>query len=258
MIRNNLLRSFKNSQEILWICITFYSQEILQILYSFVYQKIHKNFFELHLSNLSQSIYLYFQFLIMTRDFKSVESRTTHLLKSITNKRVFLLSFNVSAESQNVAISWNIKIEEQLRQWTLDQLNEIIKMLDELKDQQNMTLKCNEYWIVLQVEHIQRLKQLKINCMTMNTLKEINIRLWKTMLKLKEKQRSADQSWSQQSIESWSTMNHLSQQNIELHASIKNHTWREMFIKFISFKNKHHWFYKFLNSFIFTDEDESS
>ncbi len=92
----------------------------------------------------------------------------------------------------------------------------------------------------------------------MNILEEINTRLWKTMLKLKEKQHSADQSRFQQSIESRSIMNHLSQQDIELHASIKNHTWRETFTKFISFKNKHHWFYKFLNSFIFTDEDESS
>ncbi len=78
------------------------------------------------------------------------------------------------------------------------------------------------------------------------------------MLKLKEKQCSADQLWSQQSTESRSTMNHLSQQDIELHASIKNHTWWKMFTKFISFENKHHWFYKFLNFSIFTNEDESS
>ncbi len=141
----------------------------------------------------------------MTCDFKSVEFRTTRLLRSIANRRVSLLSFNASAESQNVAISWNIKIKEQLRQWVLDQSNEIIKMLDELRDQQNMTLKCNEHWIILQVEHTQRLKQLEINCMTMNILEEINTRLQEKMLKLKEKQL-----WSQQSIESRFTMNHLS------------------------------------------------
>jgi len=186
MIRNNLLRSFRNSQEILWICITFYSQEILWILYSFVYQKIHKNFFKLHLSNLSQSIYLYLQFLIMTCNFESVESWTAHLLRSTANKRVSLLSFNVSTEAKNVKISWNIKIEKQLRQWVLDQLNEIIKMLDELRDQRDITLKCNKHWIILQVEHTQRLKQLEINCMTMNTLEETNIQLRETMLKLKE------------------------------------------------------------------------
>ncbi len=141
----------------------------------------------------------------MTCDFKSVEFRTTRLLRSIANRRVSLLSFNASAESQNVAISWNIKIKEQLRQWVLDQSNEIIKMLDELRDQQNMTLKCNEHWIILQVEHTQRLKQLEINCMTMNILEKINTRLQEKMLKLKEKQL-----WSQQSIESRFTMNHLS------------------------------------------------
>ena len=258
MIRNNLLCSFRNSQEILWICITFYSQEILRILYSFVYQKIHKSFFELHLSNLSQSIYLYLQSLIMTYDFELVEFRTTRLLRSIANRRVFLLSFDVSAESQNVAISWNIKIEEQLRQWVLDSSNEIIKMLDELRDQRDMTLKCNKHWIVLQAEHTQRLKQLEINCMTMNTLEEINTWLQEIMLKLKEKQRSADQSQSRQTTESWSTMNHLFQQNIKLHASIENHTQRKTFTKLISFKNEHHRFYKFSNSSIFTDEDESS
>jgi len=75
-------------------------------------------------------------------------------------------------------------------------------------------------------------------------------------LSLKKKQRSADQSQSQQSTESQSTMNHLSQQDIELHASIENHTWREMSTKFILFKNKHSQFYKFLNLFIFIEEDE--
>ncbi len=204
--------------------------------------------------SLSQSIYLYL--LIMIRDNESVESWTACLLRSTANRRVSLLSFNVSTEAKNVKISWNIKIEEQLRQWVLDQSNEIIKMLDELKDQRNMTLKCNEHWIVLQVKHTQRLKQLEINRMTMNTLEEINTRLRKTMLKLKEKQRSADQSQSQQSTESRSTTNHLSQQDIESHASIENHTRQEMSTKFISFKNEHHWFYKFSNSSVFIDEDE--
>ncbi len=192
----------------------------------------------------------------MARDFESVKLRTTRLLRSIANRRVSLLSFDVSAESQNVAISWNIKIEEQLRQWVLDQSNEIIKMLDELRDQRDMTLKCNKHWIVLQVEHTRRLKQLEINCMTMNTLEEINIRLQETMLKLKEKQRSADQLRSRQSTESRSTTDHLSQQDIESHASTENHTRRETSTKFISFENEHHRFYKFPNPFIFTDEDE--
>ncbi len=92
--------------------------------------------------------------------------------------------------------------------------------------------------------------------MTMNTLEEINIRLQETMLKLKEKQRSADQLRSRQSTESRSTTDHLSQQDIESHASTENHTRRETSTKFISFENEHHRFYKFPNPFIFTDEDE--
>ncbi len=92
----------------------------------------------------------------------------------------------------------------------------------------------------------------------MNTLEETNTQLRETMLKLKEKQRSADQLWSRQSTESRSTTNHLSQQDIESHASIENHTRREMSTKFISFENEHHRFYKFSNLFIFTDEDEST
>ena len=150
----------------------------------------------------------------MTRDFKPVEFWTTRLFRSIANRRVSLLSFNASAESQNVAISWNIKIKEQLRQWALDQLNEIIKMLNELRNQQDMTLKCNEHWIVLQIEHIKRLKQLEINRASMNILKEINTQLREKMLslkdRLKEVQCSANQSQSQQSTESQSNMNYLS------------------------------------------------
>ncbi len=192
----------------------------------------------------------------MIRDNESVESRTAHLLRSTANRRISLLSFDASTEAKNVKISWNIKIKEQLRQWALDKSNEIIKMLDELRDQRDMTLKCNEHWIVLQVKHTQRLKQLEINCTTINTLEETNIWLQETMLKLKEKQCSADQFQSRQSIESRSTTNHLSQQDIKLHASIENHTRRETSIKFISFENEHHQFYKFSNSSVFTDEDE--
>ncbi len=136
----------------------------------------------------------------MICNFKSVELWTTRLFRSTANKRVSLLSFNVSAESQNVAISWNIKIKEQLCQWAIDHSNEIIKMLNELRDQRDMTLKCNKHWIILQIKHIKRLKQLEINCTSMNTLKEINTQLREKMLslkdRLKEVQRSTNQSQS--------------------------------------------------------------
>ena len=69
----------------------------------------------------------------MTRDSESVESRTACLLKSIASRRVFLISVDVSAKSQNADTSWNIKTEEQLRQWAHDQSNEIIKMNDKLQ-----------------------------------------------------------------------------------------------------------------------------
>ncbi len=194
----------------------------------------------------------------MTCNSESVELRTAHLLRSIASKQVFLISFNASARSQNVAISWNINTSQQLRQWAINQSDEIIKMLIELRDQRDMTLKLNKQWIDLQVDHIKRLDELKTNQMTINTQEETIIELQKKVLSLKKRQRSADQSWSQQSTESQSTMNHLFQQDIESHASIKNHTRQEMSTKFISFENKRHWFYKFSNSSIFTDEDEST
>ncbi len=132
----------ENSQEILWI----------------TFIKTHLQIY----SNLLKFTYLYLQFLTMTRDSKSVESRTAHLLRSIASRWVFLISFNASAKSQNVAISWNINISQQLRQWAINQSDEIIKMLIELRNQRDITLKLNEQWIVVQVKHDKRLNQLKI------------------------------------------------------------------------------------------------
>ncbi len=183
----------------------------------------------------------------MTRDFESIESRTAHLLKSIASRRVFIISFDASAESQNVTISWNINTSQQLRQWAYDQSNEIIKMLIKLRDQWDMTLKLNEQWIVVQVEHDKRLNQLEIKQMIINTLEETNKRYWKKMLnlknKLKEVSHSANQSRSHQSTES------LSRQSIE------NYTRCE---SFTLFDNDHHKSFKFSNSSVFIDEDKST
>ena len=179
----------------------------------------------------------------MIHDSESVESQTACLLKSIANKWVFLISVNASARSQNVAISWNINTSQQLRQWAIDQSDEIIKMLIELRDQWDMILKLNKQWINVQVDHIKRLDELKINQMTINTQEETIINLQEKVLSLKKKQRSANQSQSHQSTKS------LSRQSIE------NHTWRK---SFTLFNNDHHKFFKFSNSFIFTDEDEST
>ncbi len=145
----------------------------------------------------------------MTRDSESVESQTAHLLKSIASRRVFLISFDASAKSQNVTISWNINMNQQLRQWAIDQSEEIIKMLIELRDQWDMTLKLNEQWIDLQVNHIKKLNELKINQTTINTQEETIIELQEKVLSLKKKQRSTNQSQSQQFTESRSTTNHL-------------------------------------------------
>ncbi len=179
----------------------------------------------------------------MTCDFKSVKSRTARLLRSTASRRVFIISFDVSAESQNVAISWDINISQQLRQWAIDQSDEIIKMLIELRDQRDMTLKLNEQWIDVQVNHTKRLDELKINQMTIDTQEETIVELQEKVLSLKKKQRSTNQFQSRQSTKP------LSRQSIE------NHTRRE---SFTLFDNDHHKFFKFLNSFIFTDEDEST
>ncbi len=60
-------------------------------------------------------------------------------------------------------------------------------MLNELKSQQNMTLKLNEQWIVVQVEHDKRLNQLKIKQMIINILEKINKCYQEKMLNLKNK-----------------------------------------------------------------------
>ncbi len=189
----------------------------------------------------------------MTRDFKPVESRIARLLRSTASRRIFIISFDVSAESQNVTISWNINTSQQLRQWTHDQSNKIIKMLIELRDQRDMTLKLNEQWIVVQVEHDKRLNQLEIKQMIIDTLEETNKRYWEKMLnlknKLKEVLHSANQSRSRQSTESRVSMKSLSRQSIE------NHTRRE---SFTLFDNDHHKSFKFSNSSVFIDEDEST
>ncbi len=138
----------------------------------------------------------------MTRDFESVESWTAHLLRSTASRRVFFILFDVSAESQNVAISWNINMSQQLRQWAIDQSDEIIKMLIELRDQRDMTLKLNKQWINVQVNHIKRLDELKINQITIDTQEETIVELQEKVLSLKKRQRSANHSRSRQSTES--------------------------------------------------------
>jgi len=104
-----------------------------------------------------------------------------------------------------------------------------------------MTLKLNEQWIDLQVNHIKRLDELEINQTTIDTQEETIVDLREKVLSLKKKQRSANHFRSRQSMKS--------------RASIENHTRRQLFTLF---DNDHHKFFKFSNSSIFTDEDEST
>ena len=67
--------------------------------------------------------------------------------------------------------------------------------------------------------------------------------------KLKEVLHLANQSWTYQSTESQVSTKSLFRQ------SIKNHTQRE---SFTLFNNEHHKSFKFLNSFVFIDEEEST
>jgi len=85
--------------------------------------------------------------------------------------------------------------------------------------------------------------------MTIDTQEEIIIELQEKVLSLKKKQRSANQSQSRQFTESQVSTKSLFRQ------SIKNHTRRE---SFTLFNNDHHKSFKFLNSSVFIDEDEST
>ncbi len=183
----------------------------------------------------------------MARDSEPVGSRTARLLRSTASRRVFLIPFDASAKPQNVATSWDINTSQQLRQWAIDQSDEVIKMLVELRDQRDMALKLNEQWTVVQAEHDKRLNQLEVKQMIIDTLKETNKRYQEKMLnlknKLKEVLHSADQPRPRQPTKP------LPRQSIE------NHTRRK---SFTLFDNDHHKSFKFSNSSVFIDEDEST
>ncbi len=85
--------------------------------------------------------------------------------------------------------------------------------------------------------------------MTIDTQEETIIKLREKVLSLKKKQCSANQLWPHQSTESRVSMKSLPRQSIE------NHTRRE---SFTLFNNDHHKSFKFLNSSVFINEDEST
>ncbi len=75
-------------------------------------------------------------------------------------------------------------------------------MLNELRDQQNMMLKCIKQWIILQVKHTSRLNELEINQNTIKTQEETITKLQAKVLTLKKTQHSSDQYLSHQLIKS--------------------------------------------------------
>jgi len=85
--------------------------------------------------------------------------------------------------------------------------------------------------------------------MTIDTQEETIVELQEKVLSLKKRQRSANQSQSCQSTESQVSTKSLPRQSIE------NHTQRK---SFTLFNNNHHKSFKFLNSSVFINEDEST
>ncbi len=91
----------ENLQEILWI--TFIKTHLQN------YSNLSNQSFN---STTIKSIFISFT---MIHNSKSIESWTAHLLRNTANRWVFLISVDASAKSQNVIISWNINMNQQLR-----------------------------------------------------------------------------------------------------------------------------------------------
>ncbi len=192
----------------------------------------------------------------MTRDVKSVESRTTRLLRSTVNRRVSLLLINASVEAEKAIIAWSIHIEEQLFHWVSNSLNEVINMLNELRSQRDLTLQLNEHWLLVQDNHKKRAKQLEVTFDKNDELEKKISQLQDERLNFRAKQRQVDQSISRQetqSVEHW-----VNQKEISSISEVDKRSWssRESFTLFDN-ENDHHKFIKLLNSLIFIETDDS-
>ncbi len=182
----------------------------------------------------------------MTCNVKSVESWTTHLLKSIVNKRVSLLLINASVEAEKADILWNINIEEQLFHWVSNQLDEVINMLNELRSQQDLTLQLNEHWLLVQDDHKKRAKQLEVAFDKNDELEKKISQLQDERLNFRAKQRQAD--WSMSCQDTQSAEQRVNQK--EAHFQRESSTLSDN-------ENDHHKFIKLSNSLIFTETDDS-
>ncbi len=182
----------------------------------------------------------------MTCDVKSVEFRTTHLLRSTVNKRVSLLLIDASVEAEKADISWNINIEEQLFHWVSNQLDEVINMLNELRSQRDLTLQLNEHWLLVQDNHKKRAKQLEVAFDKNDELEKKISQLQDEWLNFRAKQRQADRSMPRQDTQS--AEQRVNQK--EAHFQWESSTLSDN-------ENDHHKFIKLSNSLIFTETDDS-
>ncbi len=182
----------------------------------------------------------------MTCNVKSVELWTTHLLRSIVNRRVSLLLINVSVEAEKADISWNINIEEQLFHWVSNQLDEVINMLNELRSQQDLTLQLNEHWLLVQDDHKKRAKQLEVAFDKNDELEKKINQLQGKWLNFRAKQHQANQSMSRQDT-----------QSAEQRVNQKEACFQRESSTLSDNENNHHKFIKLSNSLIFIKTDDS-
>ncbi len=182
----------------------------------------------------------------MIHDVKSVESWTTHLLKSTVNRRISLLFINASVEAEKAVISWNINIKKQLFHWVSNQFDEVINMLNELQSQQDLTLQLNEHWLLIQNNHKKRVKQLKVVFDKNDELKKKINQLQCERLNFRAKQRQADWSMSRQDTQSAEQQVNQKEARFQRESSTLSNN-----------KNDHHKFIKLLNSLIFIKTDDS-
>jgi len=199
----------------------------------------------------------------MTRDVKSVELQTTHLLRSTVNRRVSLLFIDASVEAEKAVISWNINIEEQLFHWVSNQFDEVINMLNELRSQWDLTLQLNEHWLLVQADHKKRAKQLEVAFDKNDELEKKINQLQGERLNFRAKQRQADRSMSRQDTQSAEQRVNQKEASIrcsevERSSTFEAHSQRESStLSDNENENDHHKFVKLSNSFIFIETDDS-
>ncbi len=182
----------------------------------------------------------------MTRNVKSVEFRTTRLLRSTVSRRVSLLLIDASVEAEKAVIAWNINIEEQLFHWVSNQLNEVINMLNELQSQRDLILQLNEHWLLVQDDHKKRVKQREVAFDKNDELEKKISQLQDEQLNFRAKQRQVDRSMSRQDTQS--AEQRVNQK--EARSQWKSSTLSDN-------ENDHHKFIKLSNSLIFIETDDS-